>query len=260
MPAPVLAESTLPKCLRTHEPLRTLPLVPEEPIVMPRAVELRPVARAWNRFGGLLGPLCSLLRLDAACAVAVLCVESGGSGFGADGRLKIRFEVHLCKRLLEAAGATSAEGFAERFRFDSTRPWLGHEFRRAETGGWMRVHATQANEWTALEFARTWDDTAALAATSFGAPQILGRNFVVVGYESPQEMFHAFAGKEQGERNQVLALFDFLRNARADGRVLECLRRRDFVGFARLYNGAGQATEYGQRIEECAAAFELLRV
>ncbi len=52
-------------------------------------------ARIWNKYGGVLEPLANKIGLDPGAAVAVVAIESGGSGFGADGRMIIRFENHL---------------------------------------------------------------------------------------------------------------------------------------------------------------------
>src|SRR4030095_2361354 len=42
------------------------------------AADARQAALTWNRFGGMLAPLCELLRVAPSGAVAVLGVESGG--------------------------------------------------------------------------------------------------------------------------------------------------------------------------------------
>ncbi len=52
-------------------------------------------ARIWNKYGGVLEPLSARIGVDKAVAVAVIAVESGGSGVGPDGRMIIRFENHL---------------------------------------------------------------------------------------------------------------------------------------------------------------------
>src|SRR5690606_31568339 len=53
------------------------------------------VSRVWNLYGGLLSVLADRIGVDPAYAVAVVCVESGGQGFGPDGRVVIRFENHI---------------------------------------------------------------------------------------------------------------------------------------------------------------------
>src|SRR5687768_5304825 len=40
----------------------------------------RTAADAWNRYGGMLAPLCDTTNITPAAAVGVLCVESSGRG------------------------------------------------------------------------------------------------------------------------------------------------------------------------------------
>lgn len=231
----------------------SLPLAPEaaRSKPLPMQPDFRPVARAWNRFGGLLAAVCQRVALDVGCAVAVLCVESGGSGFGPDGRLKIRMEAHLFGRELKAAASPFWPDFPQHFRFAAAKPWLAQEFRPGAGEAWTPIHASQSSEWKALELARAWNEPAALRATSMGAPQILGSNHAVIGYASPRAMFDAFAAVENGERAQLLAFFDFLQFAHPRQQLLARLREQDFTAFARLYNGPGQAQAYAERIERC---------
>jgi hypothetical protein len=158
----------------------------------------------------------------------------------------IRFENHQFHRRW---GRQRVDVFREHFRFNRTRPWTGHRFR-PEAGDWHRFHGSQDREWAVLEFARRLDDTAALNSISMGAPQIMGFNHTVIGYPDVQSMFESFAS----ERYQLLGLFDFL-----DGEMLAALRRQDFIRFASLYNGRGQAEEYGRRIRDHYEVFQALR-
>jgi len=255
-PAPQPAYAFLGK----ESGLATLPLAPETTRLLPLPAQpaQRPVARAWNRYGGLLEPVCARLDLDVACALAVLCAESGGSGFAADGRLKIRLEAHLFRRELQAVASAFLPAFAQHFCHDAAKPWLAQQFRPDPQQAWVAIHSTQSREWEALEFARAWCEPAALRATSMGAPQILGANHAVIGYAAPRAMLDSFAAPETGERAQLLALFDFLQFARPQQQLLARLRERDFVAFARLYNGPGQAQEYARRIEDQAAIWRNL--
>src|SRR3546814_29310 len=88
------------------------------------------VARAWNLYGGLLSELASRAGIEPSQAVAVLCVESGGRGFGPDGRAIIRFENHIFRRRL---GDARAAEFNRHFRIGGPQSWLGHEFRSSPT-------------------------------------------------------------------------------------------------------------------------------
>jgi|CXWL01.1.fsa_nt_gi hypothetical protein len=205
-------------------------------------------ARAWNRHGGLLRPVAAELAMRPSAAVAVLVVESGGNGFGADGRLLIRFENHV---FFDQWGAANPKTFARYFQFDATRRWTGHTFRAAANRPFARFHGTQAGEWNAFEVARGQNAPAALRAISMGAPQIMGFNHGRVGYDSAADMFDAFAASAAA---QILAMFDFIKGPGATSPQLQALQRDQWEQFASLYNGPGNATAYGDRIRSTEAA------
>lgn len=211
----------------------------------PRA---RQAAEAWNRYGGMLQPLCTVVAIPPAAAVAVLCVESSGKGF-ANGRMVIRFENHV---FWDQWGKKNPEQFRQHFTFDSGKRWTGHRFRTNPSGAWTNSHAGQDSEWKALELARSLNEPAALRSISMGLPQIMGFNHPLIGYDSAREMFDRFS---EHERFQILGLFDFIKGAGSTSRMLEALRRGQYVQFATHYNGNGQAATYGERIRSVVDAF-----
>jgi N-acetylmuramidase/Bacterial SH3 domain len=200
-------------------------------------------AQTWNRYGGLVLPLCDNTGVEPAAAIAVLLVESSGSGFK-DGRLVIRFENHVFRRQL---GDADAAVFDLHFRYDPARPWQGHQFRADEGSAWVPCHTSQAREWEVFEAARALASAAALRSISMGLPQIMGFNAARIGYESPQEMFDRFSADE---RYHVLGLFDFIVGPGTTSAMLEDLRRGRFEQFATHYNGPGQASKYGARLRQ----------
>jgi len=200
------------------------------------------VARTWNKFGGLLSVLSEIVGIEAACSIAVLCVESGGRGFGKDGRMIIRFENHKFYRLY---GKKHPDKFDPYFKFDSKKKWLGHQFRRDPEQPFEKLHVSQSREWEAFEFARKLSSDAAMSSISMGAPQIMGFNFHTIGYDSVSEMFKNFA---QDIRFHILGLFDFIRGSGTVSPMLHSLQLKDFTVFASRYNGTGQAAKYGERI------------
>jgi hypothetical protein len=214
----------------------------------------RSVARIWNDKGGLLGLLSELVDVADAASVAVLQVESSGSGFDADGRLKIRFENHV---FWSRWGRDHAEIFERHFRFDASRHWQGHRFRARQQNPWEDFHAAgQEGEWRAFEHARELDEPAALSSISMGAAQVMGFNHYLIGYGSPRSMFERL---REGERFHILGLFDFIKGPGTTSPMLEALRRRSFTEFATRYNGSGQAAKYGSLIEEYVSTFDQLR-
>jgi hypothetical protein len=207
-------------------------------------------ARAWNRYGGMLAPLCDATGLAPAAAVGVLCVESSGQGMTDAGRLIIRFEHHV---FWDRWGKHHPDAFGAHFAFDRTKRWTGHKYRLRATDPWKPAHVGQGTEWEAFSLARTLHEPAALQSISMGAPQIMGFNHAAIGYDSARAMFDRFAADE---RYHILGLFDFVKGGARTSRMLEALRRREFEQFATHYNGNGQAAVYGARIRAAADAFE----
>lgn len=211
----------------------------------------RAIAAAWNQYGALLTTVSQLLGLDPAVGVAVFAIESGGTGFAADGRMLIRFENHV---FFEEWGKLDPERFAAHLRFDSGVTWQGHQWRPDPGGEWRNFHGSQRNEWEVFEFVRAnLDDRAAKRSISMGAPQIMGFNHLSVGYLNVEEMFAAF---QATAHSHVLGFFDFVN---ADSGRLQALRSGDYLSFARSYNGAGQAAHYAALIQDGVNIFNRLR-
>ncbi len=206
-------------------------------------------ARIWNKYGGVLEPLSARIGIDKAVAVAVIAVESGGSGMGPDGRLIIRFENHL---FWSFWGKANPAAYNQYFVFDQNTSWKGHQYRLQPGGPWLNVHQNQNSEWAAFNLAATLAATAAKQSISMGLTQILGSNCRAIGYASPDAMFAAFAADE---KFQLLGFFNFVKN---DPRQIAALQNRDYTGFARIYNGPGQPDFYGGLIKGVVDGFGIL--
>jgi hypothetical protein len=210
------------------------------------------VATTWNKAGCLLSTLAGRMKFDTGAAVAVFCTESGGNGFQ-NGRMLIRFENHHFDRHW---GKAHPQIFADHFRYNAQKPWTAHQWRASTSAGFETVHTDQSSEWRCFEFASTLDPTAARLSISMGGPQILGSNFADAGFESVDQMFDAFTA---GEKRQVIAFFDFLQGHDTHPPKILALQQRDFTRFAELYNGPGNAAEYGSRLSLAFDAFQRLR-
>ncbi len=206
-------------------------------------------ARIWNKYGGVLEPLAARIGIDKGAAVAVIAVESGGSGMGPDGRMIIRFENHL---FWAYWGKTNPAAYNQYFVFDQNTSWKGHQYRTQPNGPWLDVHQNQNSEWAAFNLASTINAVAAKKSISMGLTQILGANYGAIGYASPDAMFAAFAADE---KFQLLGFFNFVKN---DQRQITALQNRDYVGFARIYNGPGQPDFYGGLIKGVVDGFGTL--
>ncbi len=208
------------------------------------------VARAWNRYGGVLAPLCASVSISPAAAVGVLCVESSGQGMSDGGRLIIRFENHV---FWDRWGKAHPDAYRARFTFNADKRWTGHRYRASASEAWSTGHTGQAAEWEAFGVARALDEAAAMESISMGASQIMGFNHAAIGYDSAREMFDHFS---RDERFHILGLFDFVKGGGRTSRMLEALRRGEYDQFATYYNGNGQAAAYGARIRAAVDAFE----
>ena len=229
-----------------------LPVNPKAPLLERLAADI------WNRFGGLLPVLSAELKIDPGVAVAVLAVESGGRGFGPDGRMLIRFENQV---FFDQWGKKNPDVYNRHFTFDPAKRWVSHKWRPAPDQPWWPedradFHGDQGREWTVFNFARQLDDTAAKLSISMGGPQIMGFNFAACGYESVHQMFEAFSASE---RNHVIGFFDFVQGPSTNSRRVLALQQQDFNTFASMYNGPGQAAKYGGLIKSAFDAFHKLK-
>jgi hypothetical protein len=231
--------------------LKALALAPAKKLTAPGGAGPAALnaARIWNKYGGVLELLAARIGIDKGVAVAVIAVESGGSGLGPDGRMIIRFENHL---FWSYWGKNNAAAYGQYFTFDQNISWQGHRYRPQPGGQWLDVHQNQNSEWAAFNLATTIDATAAKKSISMGLTQILGSNHRAIGYASPDAMFAAFAADE---KFQLLGFFNFVKN---DQRQINALRNHDYVGFARIYNGPGQPEVYGSLIKGVVDGFGML--
>jgi LysM repeat protein len=206
----------------------------------------RQMAIIYNGKGKYLHEQAQALGISTAAAAAVLKVESRGVGFGADGRMIIRFENHV---FYDRWGKSNKAVFDRHFQYGSDERWKGHRFRSSESGAFQACHQSQSQEWEVLEFARGLSNDPALMSISMGAAQIMGFNFATEGYGSVQEMFDHMSG---AIKPQLVGMFTFIQNTPL---CINGLREGDYVKFARGYNGAGQAQKYGDLIKDAAASY-----
>ena len=202
--------------------------------------EQKIMARTWNQYGGLIQRISQEFSIDPVISLAIFCVESGGKGFSRDGRMIIRFENHYFYRYW---GQQNEELYKQHFMFDADTSWQGHQYRTSVSSPWQEVHTgDQKDEWAVLELASQLDRTAALKSISMGSPQIMGANHHLISYSTVEDMFHSF---QSDIRHQIWGFFRFIDAKKA----IPDLLAQDFVAFARVYNGPGQASTYGDKIK-----------
>lgn len=86
------------------------------------------------------------------------------------------------------------------------------------------------------------DPERAMAATSWGGPQIMGFNAEAAGYANARAMVVAMAEDESEHLAAFLRLID-------KWGLITVLSAHDWTRFAARYNGSGQAATYGAKIE-----------
>ena len=168
---------------------------------------------ALPRSATIYAEIAETIGCESEVIRAVVAVEAGGRGFLKDGRPAILYEEHIFHRLTGG-------------RYDALAP----EISNPEPGGYQGGAA----EYGRLAIARDLDPDAALRSCSWGLGQIMGFNCNVAGFETVD----AFVGSMcQGEDNQLWAFAAFIKAAG----LADELRRKDWVKFARGYNGPGYA-------------------
>lgn len=175
-----------------------------------------------SEFAGAATPL-GADALNAAAALArvspeplwsVAMVESGGVGFLPDRRPKLLFERHLFRRFTGG-------------RFDG-----GHPDVAGPPGGYG---AAGSHQYDRLEEAIVLDRRAALMSASWGLGQTLGRYHHAAGFTDVEAMVAAYVAAEAA---QLMGLARFIAS---DPAMAAALRRLDWPGFARRYNGPDYA-------------------
>lgn len=173
------------------------------------------------------------LGCKVAAVMAVNEVESKGEGFFKDGRPVILFERHIMARMLGDHGINYKS-------FMQSSPGLVNTASGGYVGG--------VREYDRLENAKKISVEAALESASWGAYQIMGFHWELLGYSSIQAFV---AEMYKGERQQLEAFVKFIKSQPA---LLKAMRACDWVSFARYYNGASYAkNKYDTKLK---AAFD----
>jgi hypothetical protein len=163
----------------------------------------------------------SRLSCEREAVQAVVEVESGASGFAADGKPLILFEPHIFSRLTA-------------HRFDGANPKVSYP-----TWDASKYPRDQAGRWAQLREAYGLDPENALASASYGRFQIMGMNYSKCGFSKASDFV---ADMAKSEVRQLAAFEAFVRSSN----IADELQRKDWAGFARVYNGPGQVDRYGR--------------
>lgn len=187
---------------------------------------------------------CRILGIDPLLAQAILTIEAAGRSFE-NGRMIIRLENHIFIQKIKEL-APQLEGKARDHFVYGIPSYTQHGWRPTLSSPWDSQHdGGQAEEWQTFEFAKTIHERAALEAISMGMAQVMGFNYLTVGYSSPKQMFDDFNDPTFGERNQLTGFFAYIFNREG---LLEAVKRKDWNTIAAGYNGLGGVATYAPLI------------
>jgi hypothetical protein len=157
------------------------------------------------------------LGCEEAAIRAVDEVESGGSGFLPDGKIKVLFEGHIFYRYTKGKFATSNPDICY-------QTWTTKFYSKGDT-------QTRGNgELDRLQRAIKLDRKAALMSASYGRFQVMGFNFATCGYKDVEAFF---ADMQADETKHLEAFINYVVQNRLDDDLIHL----DWAGFAKGYNG-----------------------
>lgn len=166
--------------------------------------------------------IASNYGIEYACLKAVIEVEASGSGFVRE-LPKILYEPHIMYRLL-----TKKNYITVRNNFMKAHPNLCYP--RWGTYKYGSVNAQHDR----LKIASGFDRETALESCSWGLGQVMGFHWKALGYESLQAFINAMY---HSEAKQLEAMMRFIKT---NGLLIH-LKNKDWVRFAKGYNGSGYA-------------------
>jgi len=173
-----------------------------------------------------------LLGVEPATIKAVAEVESSGEGFLPTGHPKILFEPHvfwaeLKKRGKDPKTITGASDIL---------------YEKWTTGKYGKTSAQPER----LKRAIAINKEAALSSASWGRFQIMGYNWAASGFATLDAFI---AAMHIDEDQHLYAFINFVKSKN----LVDELQRKDWAGFAKIYNGAGyKANKYDEKL---AAAY-----
>ena len=160
------------------------------------------------------------LGVDIASVMAVNEVESLGSGFIRPGQPRILFERHVFYRQLRSRKIDTAP-------LQKRYPGIVNPSRGGYAGG--------RSEYTRLAVAVDIHRDSAYESASWGAFQIMGFHWKLLGFDSPQD-FVDYASSDEAAQLDM-----FVRFIMADSNLHKALQGKKWSTFARLYNGPAYA-------------------
>lgn len=165
---------------------------------------------------------------------AFIDVETRGSGFDEQGRPQILCERHKFWKYLpkEKRAKAQREGLAD-----------------PKAGGYGKA----SEQYAKLAKMIAIDEQAALLSCSWGLGQIMGFNHKAAGYDTVYDMIEAF---KEDEENHLAASVQFILTNGLDDE----LRRHDWAGFAKGYNGKNyKINQYDEKLAEAYVKWKRIK-
>jgi hypothetical protein len=178
----------------------------------------------------------ALLGVEQAVIKAVAEVESSGDGFLPTGHPKILFEPHVFWNQLEGRGIDpkTITGAS-----DILYPKWG-------IGKYGKTSAQPER----LKRAIAINKNAALSSASWGRFQIMGYNWAASGFATLDAFI---AAMHIDEDQHLFAFINFVKSKN----LVDELQRRDWAGFAKIYNGSGyKANKYDEKLAAAYVKFK----
>jgi peptidoglycan hydrolase-like protein with peptidoglycan-binding domain len=189
----------------------------------------------------------SKLGVEIATVKAVQEVESKGFGFLDDGRSIILFERHIFRKELNKAMSADPELVKRILNVLGLKPQAARDpiitiqdylsnnqsdIYNSVAGGYVGGFS----EYNRLAKAALLDRDCARRSASWGLYQIMGYHHSGMGFATVNDMVASF---DLSERNQQLG-FNLFILGKTDPRFLPALKSKDWLAFAKAYNGPAQ--------------------
>lgn len=165
---------------------------------------------------------------------AFIDAETRGTGFDSIGRPRILFERHIFHKYVPRAKRTQA---------------MNAGLANATPGGYGK----ESEQYGKLLAAIAIDKTSALYSCSWGLAQVMGFNHEAAGYATVEDMIAAFMDDEE---EHLEAAVNFILKNKLDDE----LRRHDWAGFARGYNGKNyRINRYDEKLADAYAKWRRIK-
>lgn len=163
------------------------------------------------------------LGVEPAAMKAVIDVEAAGNGFDKQGRPTILFEPHIFWRELGKINYITKRAELRKSHAGILSPTWNKSLYRVGGSSHNKLKIGAELNWDAAHKSASW-----------GLGQIMGFNALGIGYKTLKEFVDDMY---ESEAKQLKAMGMFLK---ANG-LISKLKRKDWAGFARGYNGSAYA-------------------